>query len=286
MMNKKPDVDEAWVTHHISTGSIFFEEEFTPFKSTEATVGLAYHLSTTDTDRPSVRHASPMVSLVQDLPLQLNLRLAWANAIRFPTMHHLYSNSSGNPDLLPEKASKFEVGLSRHFGFGRERYASVELAFFHNDLNDVIYRASRSYRYENIGDADLRGVEISAEASISGSIFAQVSYSHLASLESSREMLVEVAPNKWGFLVNARTGFSLEVTYEYGWFDARPTYLSESQGLMLPEYGLHRLNLSYPVSDSLTLRLTINNLTDAYNEDELGYPGPGRQITGGFDLTL
>jgi len=247
---------------------------------------LAYHLFAADTGNTSDGHLSPMVSLVQSLPLRLHLRLAWANAIRFPAMHHLYSNSSGNPDLLPEEANKFELGLSRRFDFDEQRYASVELAFFDNNLNNVIYRATRSYRYENIGDADLRGIEIAAEASISENLSAQVSYSHLASLESSAEMLEEVAPNKWRLLVDARTVFDLKVAYEYGWLDARTTYLTESQGLMLPEYGLHQLNLSYPVSDFLTLRLTINNLTDAYNEDELGYPGPGRQITGGFDLTL
>ncbi len=286
LMNKKPDVNEAWVSHHISTGSIFLEDEFTPFKSTEVTVGLAYHLSTTDTDRSSVRHTSPMVSLVQSLPLRLHLRLAWANAIRFPAMHYLYSNSSGNPDLLPEEANKFELGLSRRFDFDEQRYASVELAFFHNDLNNVIYRASRSYRYENIGNGDLRGIEIAAEVSISENLSAQISYSHLASLESSTEMLEEVAPNKWRLLVDARIWFGLKVAYEYGWLDARTTYLTESQGFMLPEYGLHRLNLSFPASDFLTLRLTINNITDVYSEDELGYPGPGRQITGGLNLTL
>ncbi len=113
LMNKKPDADEPWVSHFHYTGSGFIEDRYSPWKRTTLTLGLGYHVFDTESKDGWTTYWSPMMSLNQALPYQVYVHASWANAIRFPTMHQLYGESSGNEDLKPESADKMEIGLER-----------------------------------------------------------------------------------------------------------------------------------------------------------------------------
>jgi len=284
LMNKKPDVNESWYSHYVLTGNAFAEDNYNIWGKTELTLGLSYNLFATDEDNSQSNNFCPMVGLNQKLPFMLELHASYANAIRFPTLHHLYSESSGNHYLLPEEADKFEVGLKRWFMFEKNsRYFSLELVFFRNELKNLIYRASKSYRYENIDEATLQGWEAELAWSFSTAVYGEISYGYIKPSESSEILLEEISKNKWHFQITAMTPFGTKFNCEYNYFDERTTYMTDFN---LVAYELVNVNLSQELSGFLNVYIKINNLTDEYYQDELGYPAPGRQFIGGISLDL
>ena len=196
-------------------------------------------------------------------------------------MHQLYSESSGNENLNPEEADKLEIGLSRYFALNSFAQCQIllEAAYFNNSLKNLIYRAARTDRYENIEEATLRGYEFRAGIDFQHFLTANISYAHVNTDNTSPELMEELPEHQLSMSVTARTGFGSELHYSFSFFDERTTYLSH---IMLADYHVHNLTFAQKLVKQLTLRLRISNLLDKDYQEELGYPAPGRQITAGF----
>jgi outer membrane cobalamin receptor len=284
LMNKKSDVDEPWVSHTIYTGTVFSQDNYRPWKHTEITAGASYSVFGIEERNSSTQKFCPMASVRQGLPWKLQFRASYANAIRFPTLHHLYGESSGNPDLNAEQADKFEVGLERSFEFSSvHRYLSIEAAFFHNELTDLIYRTTRSYRFQNIGDATLQGLELRTRFELSRFVSGDMSYGFINPSESSDVLLEEVSPHRVRASLSGKTDFGMKILYELNAFDKRSTYMAARD---LSAYEIHNLTISQKIAPFLKVYLKAYNFTDEYFEEELGYPGAGRQYFVGMTWTI
>ncbi len=284
LMNKKADINDPWVSHTIYTGTVFSQDNYRPWKRTEITAGVSFNVFGIEEKNLTTQKFCPMVSVRQGLPWELQGRASYANAIRHPTLHHLYSESSGNPDLNAEQADKFEVGLERSFEFNSpHRFLSIEIAFFRNDLTDLIYRAARSYRFQNIGDATLQGWELRTQFELSRFVSGDVSYGYIDPNESSTVLLEEVSPNRIRASLTGRTGFGTKMLYELNAFDERSTYIATRD---LSAYTIHNVTISQKVAPFLKVYVKANNLADEYYEEELGYPGAGRQFFAGMTWTI
>ena len=284
LMNKKPDVHDPWFLHYTFTGNVFLQDNYRPWKKTEIIAGISYNLHNIDIHNSYKDKFCPMISLNQEFPWKLKVHVSFADVIRFPTLHKLYSQSSGNPDLEPEEADKIEIGLERMFLFASpKRYLSAEFACFYNSLKNMIYRASKSYRFKNIEEAEFRGWEVCSKWSLNRYFGGEVSYGRLELLESSVELMEEVPENKYRIFLAGRIGFGTEVNYEFNYFDERKTYVST---IILPEYYIHNLNISQKIGSKLKLRLKISNVTDVDYQEELGYPCPGRRFIAGLTFNL
>lgn len=278
LMNKKPDTDEPWYSHHHLTASAFAEGVAVHRSGTALTVGLGAHFFSTENNPSGIAHLSPMISLAGKLPFSVLASASWANAIRFPTMHMLYSATSGNEDLKPEEADKFEIGAERPIVTGRWN-GLIRTAVYYNRLKNMIYRASRTYRYANIENASLRGWEAGMRWQYGTAVSAEVNYARVFASGSSSEMMEELPEHRWSAQLYARTKFGLEITYGYNRFSARTTYLAS---VWLSAYATHDLTLIQAIRNGLKLRLRVANALDANFQEELGYPGPGRQVFAGF----
>jgi outer membrane cobalamin receptor len=280
LMHKKPDVDAPWDSHYIHNGTIYFQENYRPWDKTEIAVGASDNSFGTEKETSSISKLCPMASVRQELPWEFGVRASYANAIRFPTLHHLYDERSGNPDLKAEQADKFEVGLERDSLLNRPlRFLSVEVAFFHNELANLIYRESRSYQFKNIGKATLQGWELRTRFEFSRYLSGDIGYGRIDPERSSALLLQEVSPNRLRALLTAETNFGLQVNYEFNSFDERTTYMPD---WILPHYEIHSMNISQRIGKCLRVHLKVSNLTDADYEEELGYPAPGRQFFAGM----
>jgi len=280
LMNKKPDVNAPWESHYVHNGTIYFQENYRPWDKTEIAAGISNNFFGTEKEASSINKLCPMASVRQGLPWELDFRASYANAIRFPTLNHLYDEFSGNPDLNAEQADKLEVGLERDFLLNRSlRLLSVEVAFFHNELANLIYRESRSYRFKNIGKATLQGWELRARFEFSRYLSGDLSYGRVDPERSSAVLLEEVSPNRLRALLTAETDFGLQVNYEFNSFDERTTYTPD---WILPHYEIHSMNISQRIGKYLRVHLKVSNLMDADYEEELGYPAPGRQFFAGM----
>jgi outer membrane cobalamin receptor len=285
LMNKKPDLDSAWYSYHTYTVGAFLQDVYQPWEKTEVTLGLNYNLYANQDSSSVGRLQSkgrlcPMVGVVQQLHRGLACHANYGRAIRFPTLHHLYSQTSGNPELKPEQADKYEISLRKRFVFDTEnRHISLEIAWFHNDLTNLIYRASKSYVFTNIGKAKSQGWELRTDWEVFNHLSFGMSWAHLQVSETTDELLEEVSPNKVRIYLSAKTNFGTELNYERNYFDERTTYRPD---LMLSDYTTHNVNISQEVGYSLRLRLEVSNIADDYYEEELGYPGLGRQFMVGL----
>jgi len=283
LMNKKANLDQPWVTNLTYTGNVFVQDYFSPWEMSNVTLGLNFLYFRVE-EGLTKNKLSPMVSLSQNLFTNLRVYASYANSVRVPTLHQLYSETSGNPDLKPEEADKMETGIEWYlFMNDEDRYLSLQLAYFYNDLKNMIYRASSSYRFQNIAEAQLQGFEASSVFNYNRYFSADLSYCYLYSPGSSTEILEEVPQNKIRFALSIKTEFRTNLNYEFVFFDERTTYVSSKN---LDSYTLHNVNISYLLLDFLKLRAELNNITDAYYEEELGYPSAGRTFIFGATLTF
>jgi len=278
LMNKKPDVDKAWFSHSNMTGTLFAESGLHLTRLLHLTAGAGYHFFGSNETSTSGHHFSPMLSLSQKLPLQINISASWANSIRFPTMHHLYSSSSGNASLKPEEADKFEIGLERSF-FVNKWQSGVKAAVFYNSLNNMIYRASRTYRYANIKSAELLGWEAQADMRLNNKLSIELGYARINATGSSAELMENIPQNRWSLHLSGKTRFGTEISYSYNRSGIRTTYLA---ALKLDGYETHTLQVFQQIISGFRFKFKISNFLDVNYQEEPGYPAPGRMVSGGF----
>lgn len=285
-MEKKADLDLPWEDHFALTGSLFVQDDFRPSKNTTLTLGIGYHFHQTETEHTSGRFA-PMVSFQQQLPGKWRLFSSYSHTLRFPTLHHLYSQTSGNPELQPESADKFELGINKIFFFSnQDQYSSVDLALFYNKLSDMIYRATRSLRYINIAQATMQGVEVRTNWSLNRFLAGELSYSFIYFPKSALEITDYLPANKFRILLTGKTGFGTTVNYEAAFVDDRHFYYTNNYVINLESYFVHNFNVIQTITKNITARFEVSNLLDKYYEEEFGYPQPGRQVMGGMRLSF
>lgn len=283
LMNKKSNTDKPWVTNLTYTGNLFVQDYFKLWENTNITLGLSYLYFNVE-EGQTKNKISPMISLSQNLFTNFRIYTSYANAVRVPTLFQLYSETSGNPNLKPEEANKIETGIEWYLFINDEdRYLSLQLAWFYNDLKNLIYRASSSYRFQNISEATLYGAEVQSVFNYNSYLSAELGYAYLNSPDSSTEILEEVPQNKIYFRLGIRTDLQISLNYELNYFDERTTYVLSKN---LDSYLLHNLNISYQLLEFLKLRAELNNITDVYYEEELGYPSAGRTFILGATLTF
>lgn len=283
LMNKKDNFDKPWFSNTIYSGNAFIQDYFNLWTSSDATIGLSFSNFSVK-ESQSKNHFSPMISISHSLFNDLRIYLSYANSIRVPTLHQLYSQTSGNPDLKPENADKIETGIEWYGLFDDdERYLSIQISYFYNNINNRIYRASSSYRFKNISKAILSGIEARTVVYYNQNISADFSIGYINAPNSDKEILEEIPKLKARGALTAKTDFGLQINYEFGYFDERLTYVVSKN---LESYLVHNLNMSCTLTEHLKLHADIINITDANYEEELGFPAPGRTIIVGATVNF
>ncbi|MFZ5518946.1 MAG: TonB-dependent receptor plug domain-containing protein [Candidatus Zhuqueibacterota bacterium] len=281
-MDKKPDLNEPWENHFASTGSFYAQDDFKPWEKTLVTLGVGYFYHRTEVG-PGSGNVTPMASIQQQLWHDWNLFASYSQAVRFPTLHQLYSVTSGNSELQPEYANKFELGVKKIFGSSHpHRFLSVDLALFYNELEDMIYRSSRSLRYKNISRSTMQGVEFRMNYSVNRYVSGELSYSFIDFPQPTMEIDEYLPANKFRGMVTVKSNVGTKLSYEAAYVDERLFYYTSTFFTVMPDFYIHNVNVSQEITQWLSVRLEVSNLLDKYYEEEFGYPQPGRQVLGGI----
>jgi len=90
-----------------------------------------------------------------DLTGSTKLIAAAGSAFRAPTANDRYG-FGGNPDLQPEKARNYELGLKQQFG----THQAVDLRLFRTDVRDLIEALAPLYTAFNVADSRSDGVQL------------------------------------------------------------------------------------------------------------------------------
>jgi iron complex outermembrane recepter protein len=224
---------------------------------------------------------------------------------RVPSLQELFGAAGvvvGNPDLVPEKTLNWDVGLRwRPTDLGTVvTDASVELAFFDNQIDDVIVVESKSvnlFTSRNIAQARVTGQEMAASLRLWDRVGVTLNYTHQDAVNESDDFEDgNQLPGRPAHEAYARVEWSWrpERPLPVGvwaarfwpgklWFDANiiaDNFLNSANTQFVARRDLFGAGVEIEPVAKLRLGFQALNLTNDQTRDALDFPLPGRSFYG------
>ncbi|MDR1780481.1 MAG: TonB-dependent receptor [Tannerella sp.] len=259
---------------------------------------LATYMSdrTSQGNRPSdKRRLSPAVGLSLR-PLTnsaLRLRMSYKDIFRVPTFTDLYYVRMGNTNLLPEKASQFNAGLTWN---GRipslARYVTISADGYYNRVTDKIVAIPTMYVWKmmNVGKVEIRGADVnfSSESALCGDkillmLAATYSYQHAVDVTNP-----EAKNYRHQIQYTPRHSGTASATVETPWLNAGYMLTMTGERYVLPQnieanriagYAEHSVSLNRTLrwrAYSIRLQAEALNVGNKTYDVIRYYPMPGR----------
>jgi outer membrane receptor protein involved in Fe transport len=218
-----------------------------------------------------------------------------ARKTKFPNLQQLYSSRSGNPELDSEISVNYTAGVRHKFS----DWLSAELAGFYHDISDWI---SRDYYeegftgdeiYQNIEEISMRGFETAIRIRPNASLSLQLDYTYNdAENDSSRrasDEVIGVPENKFGvgcdFTVpKILARLNLRGIYVDEMYEQLPTASRPDEEIIKSDdYFIVNARLSTkPYFAAVSAYAEVDNIFDEDYEQEIGFPGRGRNFRVGL----
>jgi len=218
---------------------------------------------------------SPRSGLTWAFMKDASMKLLYGEAFRAPNFVEMFTTNQpaiqGNEDLDPETIRTYEVGLSYRFN----KYVTSSVNYFNNDIKDLIVRRTlesnqNTSRYENFGDAHVRGVEMDTKVDIAKGNYVFMNYTFQNPEDDDGNDLPSVAKHKGNLGVNVH--YWKYMNTNLGTFvSGKRTRDAGDTRDDLPAYAL--LNLSVIGKEffkTMEIQGTVYNLLDKDYSD----PGP------------
>jgi len=129
---------------------------------------------------------------------------SYSEGFRVPTGSQMYGAWGGNPDLKPEESKGWEIGLKQRLGC----WANIEASYFDSDYTDKINYDRVLQKFNNIGEATVKGYELLAETYPTEFLRLFVAYTDLDRKDTKNHTKIYGSPGKI-----LATGFSIEDLY-------------------------------------------------------------------------
>ena len=200
---------------------------------------------------------------------------SYGMAFKAPNLSQVYSEIYGNRDLDPEKSKQWEGGFE-----GLTGPINWRVSGYRNDIEDLIDSDPVTFRYYNINEARIKGVEATASF-YTGPVSHSLSYDYVDPRNiKTNEILLRRAKQQVKYQLDY-TLYDVDwsVSYQYlgERYDADYNSSSTTRTVKLGGVSLWDLAVSYPVTSHLTVRGRIANLFDKDYETAYGYQTPGRE---------
>lgn len=219
----------------------------------------------------------------------LKLRGSYGTGFDAPSFLDLVGKSSayvGNPNLLPERSSGWDVGADLFAATGEK----LDVTWFEADYTNLIEYDFNAFpsTVENIGQATTKGLELSYQARVAGILRAKLAYTRLFG-----EDLTTNAPLLWRPHYTASAdlwapigrGFSLGAGASWVGIraDVDPlTYATIDD----PAYPVIRFYGAWKLTQRLTLKARIENALNRRYDPVAGYPAAGSAVFGGASYSF
>lgn len=270
---RQADRGNDWFINRTATTWFFAGHERSFMPNLLLRSGISGHLYSYDSWKRTSSSFNPSLNLEWVLH-DYTVTGGISRVSRFPTLHQLYSRTSGNPDLEPEWALKTEATVSRSL-IG---LVSISVAGYICSVRNMIHRSGQLGVYHNIEKAQLNGVEITGEIKRSKlEMFSTVS---LLDARDGKNKRLEYRP-PWkldSFLnYNITPGIRLHLTSRI--VGRRPT----EENSYLKEYHVEDIGVVVGENRIVSVSVSIKNIFDMSYEEELYYPMAGRTVWMGID---
>jgi outer membrane cobalamin receptor len=278
------DVDYPWNEYDQGTSSLGLEDHFTLSHNWVLVAGLSLDYLDKFTGENTSR-LNPLVGIKYTPLPQLDLHFSFSQKSRFPSMRSMYSDSGGNPDLLSETGTIWELGFTYNDSFLLS--GAVFLTRF-KDLIDSVRLPEYDFEriYFNIGKARIDGFELQLQKAFSH-VALTLNYTFLDHWnESDNQPLTVVSKHNlnFDFQIYPLSHFRLVLlgllASSSSWLD-----IDTSELLEIPSY----FNLDVVASyrwNRVELFLKVTNVFDKFIYSELGFPWRGRYFELGFRADL
>lgn len=209
------------------------------------------------------------------------IRGSWGTGIKNPTLFELYGSSAnfqGNPNLTPENAEGWDVGVDQAFFDDR---LTVETTYFDQKIEDLISGVGNSAI--NIeGKSNIHGVELGLSARVTDHLTVRAAYTWLDTEAPNGEELTRRPDHLASLDVNyvfldGRATANLGVVYngeQDDTFALPPFYTSER--VTLDSFWIVNVRGSYRLNDSAEIYGRVENVLDEEYEEIYGFGGAGR----------
>jgi TonB-dependent siderophore receptor len=233
---------------------------------------------------------TPRCGLVYMYQKDSSLYANYAQAFRTPTIGQMFTyGSSANPDLKPEEAANYEIGLHHHFN----ESLRANLSFYWMELDNEIWYDYVTNKYQNYGKTSHKGVETSLDFKVAKwlSGFANYTYSRAKNETGSYsgKYLTSIPIHKASSGLHFATDFGLSLNLGITYIGT--SYIDSTNNNRLSSYTTVDTKMNYEYK-AMNIFLAIDNLFDKeYNS--YGYvsgstkyfnPAAGRTFTGGIEM--
>jgi vitamin B12 transporter len=207
---------------------------------------------------------------------QTKLKGAIGTGFKAPTVYQLFVPIYGNGSLSPEKSLGWEAGFEQYFC---NKAVVWEVVYFENRFTDLIdFSASR---YNNVGQAQTKGVETSAKWRVCKAVELSANYTYLHSLdEQTHDDLIRRPRHKFDVGVEYKATERLRLNAGVGFVGGRDDLVFDmttyaTRRVRLAKYAVWHFGAEYDLCKNVTLFGNVDNAFNEQYEDVSGYGTPG-----------
>lgn len=188
---------------------------------------------------------NPRAALVWQVDPNITSKFLYGRAFRAPAFNELYNINNpvalGNPNLKPETIDTYEIALT----FRNTRKLQTGINLFHYTMSDVIRFTEPSFRAENQGEIQGRGLELEARYEASRSIGFLANYAYQDSEDKESGSNVANAPKHMVYLrADWRPHMDWTINGQMYWIIDRERELGDPRS-SIDNYALADLTLRY-----------------------------------------
>ena len=272
--------------------AVYAQDQFTYNDSLFGTIGLRYDDNDDFGSELTYRVAPVYVYQETDTRIKASVGTGFKAPTLFQTdgftPNIFGSFYRGNPDLDPEKSFGWEVGIEQAWWGGRIDSGATYFKSDIDDLMQVVFDSSFNSTYENIDQADIRGVEAFLHAQPIEPLAVRIDYTWTDAEDGDTgEPLLRRPRHKVDvdveFQPTARASMNLMVNYVADYKDISRQTADIIHG---DDYTVLDLAAGYNLNKQWRIFGRIENLTDEHYEPADGFQAPDRSFFAGAELSL
>lgn len=210
------------------------------------------------------------------------LKATYGTGFRAPSLFQLYS-AFGSENLMPDESEGWDIGFEQYF---LDTKLSFGVTYYKNDFKNLIDFDLGTFKYNNIGAAETKGVEVFANLADINNFTISGNYTFTDTEDKNTgESFIRRPKHKFGLDVYYRLSGKANVNFNLsavGERDDNDFSTFPSKRVKLDSYVLANIAVMYSLTGRIQLAGSVKNLFDSDYENALGFGTYGISVNGGL----
>jgi len=271
---RENDPSESYKT---LTSSLFIEDKIKDLWMGTLTIGSGLHFQNrfelesgpSNEYTTHVKYSKPFTDFLQT-------HIAFGRNVFFPTMHNLYSDIKGNPELKAEVGYKAESGLQTKLNMMNSLDIHAGMVIFYQSTKNQIVVNPVSDRFKNLEELQSWGMEIQFSALTRDMIQIKQSYGIIKWGEDELDNYLELPKYTLSSTLIFTPGKRSTLMFTYVLNGKRNSLNHLGSQIEYSPYSLVNSSLTYRFPKWLSFTIAVENIQDTDYYSSYGYPAPGR----------